>query len=121
MFKRDLTSLNDEVLRYAEYCRYQIACLWQKVSTSSGKICYSSIYKKLKKIPLRRLNIDPKLAITTKTKLENDFKIAKLIYPISSSGEPIKYAFISSITSDEEKKLELEYTKKNIEKDDEYF
>ena len=127
--RRDLSSLEDEILRYAEYCRLWVTCLdgyldYQiKNSKNTGKIDDPRIpefYKDVHRLICKKLDTDPKFAILAKVHVEKFYKALNIHHPWLHK-KYVWYMFVSSIMSPEEVALDNEYTKKKLEKNNDYW
>ena len=129
VFRRDFTSLNDEILRYAEYCRYWVVCLDNYLSyqignyQNTGKYDNPKIpqmYKEVKLLITKKLDLDPLYAIECKKKVEKFYEELGYSHPWSD-GEYVLYHFVSSVCSEEEEELTETYKKKKKKFDNDYW
>lgn len=130
LFRRDLTSINDEILRYAEYCRYWVETLYNYVADQvkkypdTGVYDYPeipNIYAQMKKeVICRKLNTDPKYAIEAKKQIEKYYPMVGENHPWYNK-EPVWYTFYNDTLSPEEIELKEFYEKKKKKMDDDYW
>ena len=125
VFRRDRHSLNDEILRYAEYSRFWVVCLRDycdnqlKEQRRTGRIENAQIpfvRKELDKIDFKKLDEKPLYAIEARKKVLKYYEMLGFHHPWSS-GNYVYYQFFSTIKSDEEKAIDEEY-KKTKKKDE---
>lgn len=124
--KRDISSLEDEMLRYAEYCRYYASCIneYCKYQTiHNGKHVSSEIlqaHEAIKNIDFERLNNDPKYAISTRQTAKKAYQILNFPQPWLN-GNYIWYTFFSKIVGPKEEELTKEYKTKKKKFDNTYW
>ena len=125
VFRRDRISLNDEILRYADYCRFCVICLRNycdgqlKHREQTGRIdnaSIPSIRNDLEKINFKKLDKDPIYAIKSRKAVLKHYETLGYHHPWSSS-KYVYYQFFSTIKCEEEKQIEEEY-KKSKKKDE---
>lgn len=129
VYRRDLNSLNDELLRYAEYCRHWVTCLHEYLNRqienyeNTGKYDNPQVpemYDAVHCLISEKLNTDPAYAVECKKKVERFYKILGYSHPWYN-GEYVWYHFVSSITSEEEQELINFYNKSKKKKDNTFW
>lgn len=129
IFRRDLTSLNDEILRYAEYCRLTVIYVLKRLnyekdmSEKNGKSKYQEAlawHSYVKSLKNDRLDNDPKYAINAKRSIVPVMKLLKEEHPCLGN-QVVWYKFVSSVVSPEEIALEESYKSAKKKIDNEYW